>query len=56
MLADGTFLFIIVKDKNEITNAFSNGHLLILKWDYNWKMLFNLESHKTAQNVSFARK
>ena len=30
--------------------------LLISKWDYNWKMLFNLDPTKPTQEVLFSRK
>ena len=53
---DDTSLFTIVKDKNESANILSNDLLLISKWAYNWKMLFNPDPSKPAQKVLFLRK
>ena len=44
LFADDNSLFTIVnivKDKNESDNTLNNDLLLISKWAYNWKMLFN---------------
>ena len=46
--ADDTSLFTIVKDKNESANTLKNDLLLISKWTYNWKMLFNPDPSKPA--------
>ena len=46
--ADDTSLLTLVKDKNESANAVKNDLLLISKWVYNWKMLFNPDSRKPA--------
>ena len=48
LFADGTSLFTIVKDKNESANTFNNDLLLISKWAYNWKILFNPDPSKPA--------
>ena len=56
LFADDTSLFVIVKDKNESANTLSNELMLISKWAYNWKMLFNLDHGKSAQEVLFSRK
>ena len=56
LFADDTSLFTIVKDKNERANTFNNDLLLISKWAYNWKMLFNPDPSKPAQEVLFSRK
>ena len=53
LFADDTSLFTIVKDKNESANTLNNDLLLISKWAYNWKMLFNLDPRKPAQEVYF---
>ena len=52
----GISLFTKVKDKNESTNTLNNDLLLISKWPYNWKMLFNLVPSKPAQEVLFSTK
>ena len=56
LFADDTSLFTIVKDKNESTNTLNNDLSLISKWAYNWKMLFNPDPSKPAQEVLFSRK
>ena len=48
LFADDTSLFTIVKDKNESANTLNNDLLLISKWAYNWKMLFNPDPSKPA--------
>ena len=56
MFADDTSLFNIVKDKNESANTLNTELLLISKWSYNWKMLFNPGLTKPAHEVPFSRK
>ena len=54
--ADDTSLFTSVKDKNESTSILNNDLLLISKWAYNWKMLFNPDPTKPAQEVIFSKR
>ena len=56
LFADDTSLFTVVKDKNESTNILSNDLQSISAWAYKWKMLFNPDSSKPAQEVLFSRK
>ena len=49
--ADDTSLFTIVKDRNESANVLNNDVYLSSKWAFNWKMLFNPDPHKPAQEV-----
>ena len=56
LIADDTSIFTIVKDKNENANILNNDLLLISKWAYNWKMLFNPDPNKAAQEALFSRK
>ena len=56
LFADDTSLFTIVKDKNESANTLNNDLLLISKWTYKWKMLFNPDPIKPAQEAPFSRK
>ena len=56
LLADDTSLFTVVKDKTESANILSNDLLEISKWAYNWKILFNPDPCKPAQEVVFSRK
>ena len=41
----------MVNDKNESANILNNDLLLISKWAYNWKMLFNPDPSKPAQKI-----
>ena len=56
LFADDTSLFTIVKDKNESANILNKDLQLISKWGYHWKMLFNPDPKKPAQEVLFSRK
>ena len=56
LFADDTSLFTIVKDENESANVLNNDLLLISKWAFNWKMLFNPDANKPAQEVLFSKK
>ena len=56
LFADDTSLFTIVKDKTASANILSNNLSEISKWAYDWKMLFNPDPCKPAQNVVFSRK
>ena len=56
LFADDTSLFTIVKDKNESANILNDDVQLISNWAYKWKMLFNPDPKKPAQEVLFSRK
>ena len=56
LFADDTSLFTIVKDENESSDVLNNDLLLISKWAFNWKMLFNPDTNKPAQEVLFSKK
>ena len=56
LFADDTSIYTIVKDKNESANILNNDLQLILKWGYQWKMLFKPDPKKPAQEVLFSRK
>ena len=56
LFADDTSLFTIVEDKQESADILSNDLLTICKWAFNWKMLFNPDPKKPAQEVIFSRK
>ena len=56
LFVDDTPLFTIVKDKTESANILSNDLSEISKWAYDWKMLFNPDPCKPAQEVVFSRK
>ena len=55
LFADETSLFTSVKDKNESTSILNNHLLLISIWAYNWKILFNPDPTKPAQEVIFSK-
>ena len=54
--ADDKSLFTIVKDKNESATILNDDLQLISSWAYKWKMLFNPDPKKPAQEVLFSRK
>ena len=56
LFADGTSLFTVVKDENESANVLNNDLSLISKWAFKWKILFNLDPTKPAQEVLFSTK
>ena len=56
LFADDTSPFTIVKDKNKNANILKNDVLLISKRNYSWKILFNPDPGKPAQEVLFSRK
>ena len=56
LFADDTSLFAIVNDKNESANILNNDLKLVSKWAYDWKMLFNPDPSKPAQELLFTRK
>ena len=56
LFADDTSLFTIAKDENKSANVLNNELSLISEWVFNWKMLFNPDPTKPAQEVLFSRK
>ena len=54
LFADDTSLFTIAKDISESASILNNDLLLISKWAYNWKILFNPDPTKLAHEVIFA--
>ena len=56
LFSDDISLFTIAKDKNESANIFNDDLQLISKWAYKWKILFNADLKKSAQEVLFSRK
>ena len=56
LFVDDTFFFAIVKDKNECENILNDDLQLLSKWTFNWKMHFNPDPSKLAQEVLFSRK
>ena len=56
LFGDETSIFTIVKDENESANVLNSDLSSISKWAFNWKMLFNPDPTKPAQEVLFSRK
>ena len=56
LFTDDTSLFTIVKDENKSANFLNNNLSLISEWAFNWKILFNPDPMKPAQEVLFSRK
>ena len=56
LLADETSLFSVVCDRNISTYELNNDMQKISEWAYKWKMSFNPDLNKQAQEVIFSRK
>ena len=56
LFSDDTFLFSFVKNKEESASDLTNDLNRISKWAYNWKMSFNPDPKKPAQEVLFSKK
>ena len=56
MFADDTSLFSIVNDSQSSSVTLNKDLTLISKWAYQWKMNFNPDLNKQAQEVVFSRK
>ena len=56
LFTDDTSLFSIVKNKNVSANILNKGLSLLSECAYDWKMLFNPDHSKPAQEVLFSGK
>ena len=56
LFADDTSIFSIVNDINVSTEEINNDLKGISEWAYQWKMMFNPDLTKQAQEVIFSRK
>ena len=56
LFADDTPLFSVVHDKNTSVKELNNNLRKISYWTYQWKMNFNPNPLKQAQEVIFSRK
>ena len=56
LFADDTSLFTVVQDEIESANVLNDDLCSISKWAFNWKMLFNPDPSKPAQEVLFFKK
>ena len=55
LFADDTFLFSIVNCVNTSASTLNSDLLKIQDWAYQWKMSFNLDQTKQAQEITFSR-
>ena len=56
LFADDTSLFSVVHDVTQSTNELNDDLEKISNWSYKWKMSFNPDKSKQAQEVIFSRK
>ena len=54
-IADDTSLFSVVHDSAASSVSLNNDHLKISQCVYQWKMVFNPDVSKQAQEVAFSR-
>ena len=56
IFADDTSLFSVVHDVTQSTNELDDDLEKISDWIYQWKISFNADKSKQAQEVIFSRK
>ena len=56
IFADDTFLFLHVSDKSTSRNEMNEDLQAINNWVFQWKIQFNSDSNKQAQEVYFSKK
>ena len=56
LFPDDTSLFSVVHNANTTANELNNYLVKINRWAYQWKMSFNLDPSKQAQEVIFSIK
>ena len=56
LFADDTSLFSVAHDLNTSASDISNDSKLISDWVFQWKMSFNPDPSKQAQEIIFSRK
>ena len=56
LFVDDTSLFSVVHDVTQSTNKLNDDLEKISNWFYQWKMIFNLDKSKQAQEIIFSRK
>ena len=56
LFADDTSLFSVVHDSAASTALLNDDLLKIYRWAYQWKMIFNPDASKQAQEIVFSRK
>ena len=56
LFLDVTLLFSVVQNKNDSASQLNNDLDKVSDWAYSWKMSFNPDPSKQAQEVIFSRK
>ena len=56
LFADDTSLFSVIHDVDTSANELNNDSYQINKWAFQWKMSFNPDPSKQAQEIIFSRK
>ena len=56
LFADDTSIFSVVRDSSSSSLSLNEDLSKISQWGYKWKMLFNPDASKQAQEVVFSRK
>ena len=56
LFADDKSLFSVIRDVDTFANESNNDLYQINKWAFQWKMYFNLDTNKQAQEIIFNRK
>ena len=56
LLADDTSLFSVINDVDTSSATQNNDLVKIQEWAFSWKMSFNPDRNKKAQEVIFSRK
>ena len=56
LFADDTSIFLVVRDSSSSSLSLNEDLSKISQWGYIWKMLFNPDASKQAQEVVFSRK
>ena len=56
MFPDDNSLFLVVQDITLSAKNVNHDQTQLKKWAFQWKISFNLDSHKPAQEVVFSRK
>ena len=56
LFADDSSLFSVVQNVNSVANNLKSDLMKISDWNFQWKMRFNPEPKKQAQEVIFSRK
>ena len=56
LFAGDTLLFSVIHDSSTAMNELNDDLVKINNWAYQWKMSFDLDPNKQAQEVIFSRK